>query len=69
MGTPPDVERRFAAILAAAAKGYSRLMGEDEVCAVAALALAAAITRIGASPADWPHCDPGIASESRRRRL
>jgi len=42
MGTPPDVERRFAAILAADAKGYSRLMGEDEVCAVAALALAAA---------------------------
>jgi adenylate cyclase len=37
MGTSPDVERRFAAILAADAKGYSRLMGEDEVGTVRTL--------------------------------
>jgi hypothetical protein len=61
MGTPPDVERRFAAILAADAKGYSRLMGEDEVGTAAALGRAAAITRIAASPPVAPS-GPGSVS-------
>jgi class 3 adenylate cyclase len=35
--TPPGVQRRLAAILSADAKGYSRLMGEDEVATVRTL--------------------------------
>jgi class 3 adenylate cyclase len=34
---PVEVKRRFAAIFAADVEGYSRLMGADEVAALAAL--------------------------------
>ena len=34
---PPIVQRRLAAILSADVKGYSRLMGEDEVATVRTL--------------------------------
>jgi adenylate cyclase len=36
-GTVPHVERRLAAILSADVKGYSRLMGDDDVATVATL--------------------------------
>src|SRR5207244_8589313 len=35
--SPPGVQRRLAAILSADVKGYSRLMGEDEVATVRTL--------------------------------
>ena len=41
---PANVQRRLAAILAADVKGYSRLMGEDEVATLQSLTTSRAVT-------------------------
>jgi hypothetical protein len=64
-----SVERKLAAIFAADVEGYSRLMGQDEVCTLRTLtAYRVIIDRLIASFAVGSSTPPAIASSQAHAR-